>query len=190
MFSASVVNHIAIQLNRYVPIPVLVFGFIGNIFNILIFTRPSLIKNPCSTYFLCLSIVNLNVIFFGQFLRFLSDGFGIDLISYNLGFCKCRYFILHSSWALSSWFTVLAGIDRYCVSSRDVHRRQLSNLKYSRYLVALTITIGLVAYSHVLGLFTIQQLTTGPYCYAQAGTSRVFYDFFFLLHLVLHHQLS
>jgi hypothetical protein len=43
----------------------------------------------------------------------------------------------------------------------------------------LTTLIGLAAYSHVLALFTIEQLTTGPYCYAQAGTYRVFYDFFY-----------
>ena len=80
---------------------------------------------------------------------------------------------------LSSWFIILAGIDRYCISSRDVHRRRLSNLKYSRYLVVLTTLIVLAAYSHVLVLFTIEQLTTGPYCYAQAGAYRIFYDFFY-----------
>jgi hypothetical protein len=158
---------------------VFLIGFIGNIINISIFTRPILIKNPCSIYFLCLSIANLNVLFFGSIIRLLSDGFGIDLISYNLGFCKCRYFILHSSLSLSSWFTVLAGTDRYCVSSRNVRRRQLSNLKYSRYLVVLTTIIGLAAYSHVLGLFTIEQLTTGPYCYAQSGAYQIFYDLFY-----------
>jgi hypothetical protein len=158
---------------------VFLIGFIGNIINISIFTRPKLIKNPCSTYFLYLSVVDLNVLFFGSIIRLLSDGFGIDLISYNLGFCRFRYFILHCSMALSSWFTILAGIDRYCISSRNVHRRQLSNLKYSRYLAALTAFIGLVAYSHVLGLFTIEQLKTGPYCYAQAGAYQIFYDFFY-----------
>ncbi|UJR22988.1 hypothetical protein I4U23_026015 [Adineta vaga] len=80
---------------------------------------------------------------------------------------------------LTSWFTILAGIDRYCVSSKHVHRRQLSNLKYSRYLVCLTVFIGLIGYSQVLGMFIIEQIKTGPSCYARAGTYRIFYDFFY-----------
>jgi hypothetical protein len=79
---------------------------------------------------------------------------------------------------LSSWYIILAGIDRYCISSRNVHYRRLSNLKYSRYLVVLTTLIGAAIYSHVLVLFTIEQLKTGPYCYAQTGRYRIFYDFF------------
>jgi hypothetical protein len=34
-------------------------------------------------------------------------------------------------------------------------------------------------YSHIFGLCIIEQLTTTPYCYAQAGTYRIFYDFFY-----------
>jgi len=177
--SASSLNAFSVQFNRYVPVVVFVFGFIGNILNILTFTRPRLIKNPCSLYFLCSSIANLFELFFGLVARSLSDRFSIDPESKNLGFCRFRYFILHSSLVLSSWFIILAGIDRYCISSRHVHRRRLSNLKYARYLVALTPLIVLAMYSHALVLFTIQQLPTGPYCYARDGAYRIFYDFFY-----------
>ncbi|UJR22986.1 hypothetical protein I4U23_026013 [Adineta vaga] len=177
--SASSVIAFSVQFNRYASIPVFICGIIGNIFNILIFTRPRLIKNPCSTYFFWASVANINVLLFGLVSRFLSDGFGIDPVSNNLGFCRFRYFILHSSMTLSSWFTILAGIDRYFVSSRSARRRQLSNLTNSRYLVALTTFTGLAAYSHALGLFTIEMLKTGPSCYAQSGTYRIFYDFFY-----------
>jgi hypothetical protein len=179
MSSTSIVTDITLQFNRYAPIPVLIFGFIGNILNILIFIRPLLIKSPCSTYLLSLSIANLSQLFFGLVARFLSDGFGIDIISSNEVYCRIRYYIVHSSMVLSSWFIILAGIDRYCISSRDANRRRLSNLKYARYLVALTTLIVLVIYSHALVLFTIQQLPTGPYCYARVGAYRIFYDFFY-----------
>jgi hypothetical protein len=177
--NAATLTAFTTQFIRYVSIAVFIFGSIGNICNLLTFTRPRLIKNPCSIYFLCATIGNINVLGFGLIARFLSDGFGLDPASYNLGFCRFRYFILHSSMTLASWFIILAGIDRYCISSRNVHRRQLSNLKYARYLTALTTFIFLAAYSHVFALFTIEQLQTGPYCYAQAGAYRVFYDFFY-----------
>jgi hypothetical protein len=34
-------------------------------------------------------------------------------------------------------------------------------------------------YSHIFGLFTIEQLATGLYCYAQAGAYRIFSDFLY-----------
>jgi hypothetical protein len=80
---------------------------------------------------------------------------------------------------LSSWLIILAGIDRYCISSRNIHRCRLSSLKHARYSVQLTTLIISAMYSHIFGLFTIEQLTTGPYCYAQAGTYRIFYDFLY-----------
>ncbi|CAF0773484.1 unnamed protein product [Adineta steineri] len=179
MSAATIINAVNLQFSRLAPLVVFIFGVPGNIFNILIFIRPNLIKNPCSTYFFCSSLANLNVLFFGLIPRSLADGFGIDPVSNNLAFCRFRYFMVHPSVVLSSWFTILAGIDRYCISSRDVHRRQLSNLKYSRYISAITAFIGFAIYSHLLGLFVMQQLKTGPYCYALVGPYRVFYDFFY-----------
>ncbi|CAF1354921.1 unnamed protein product [Adineta ricciae] len=179
MSSTSLIKNAVTALYQYYGIPLLVFGCVGNVLNLLIFIRSQLKKNPCSTYFFYSSIANLNVIFLGLLSRILSDGFGIDPSSYNLGYCRFRYFILHSSMVLSSWFTILASVDRYCVSSKSARRRQLSSLKTSRFLVCSTTVIVLILYSHVWGLFTIEQLKTGPSCYAEAGFYRVFYDFFY-----------
>lgn len=179
MSTASAVNAISTQISRYTPFPILALGLFGNIVNMLIFIRPRLLGNPCSTYFFWASITNLNVLFFGLVTRVLSEGFGIDPVSNNLGFCRFRYFILHSSMVLSSWFTILAGVDRYCISSRSITCRQHSNLRSSRLLVALTTLVCFALYSHVFALFTIEQLQSGPSCYAQAGAYRIFYDFFY-----------
>lgn len=159
------------------PIPILLFGFVGNIFNIIVFTRPSLRKNPCTTYFCSSSLANLNVLVFGSVVRVIMDGFGYDLTSSNLIFCRFRYVLLHCSLSLSSWFNILAGVDRYCISSRDANRRRFSSLKHARILVALATVICFILYAHVFGLFEIEQLKSGPYCYARAGAYRVFYDF-------------
>ena len=177
--SVSLLTAFTLQFNRYVPIPIFIFGMIGNVLNILVLTRPQLIRNPCSIYLLSSSIANFNVLIFGSFGRFLSDGFQIDFSSSNVGYCRFRYFILHSSMVLSSWFIILAGIDRFWISSRNIQRRRLSNFKYTCYSTVLITLIGLGSYSHVLILFNIEQRKSGPYCYAPAGTYQVLYDFFF-----------
>ena len=160
--SASTLAAFTIQFNRDAPIPTLVFGFFGNIFNICTFTQASLVKNPCSTYFLSSSVTNMLFLIFGLIVRSLVDGFGIDLVSNSLAFCRIRYFMLHGSMTLSSWFTVLAGIDRYCISSRHVHRRQISNRRVAWKSVAVAIGLGAALCSHIFGLFTIEELKSGP----------------------------
>jgi len=167
------------QFNRYTPMPVFILGLIGNIFNILIFTRRSLFTNPCTVYLLSGTFTNIIVLFVGLVIRSLMDGFNIDIIGNSIALCRLRYIILHPAYVLSSWFLVLASIDRFCISSRNIRLRNFSNLIIARRTVVIATCICLLLYSHVLGLFEIQQLSTGPYCYAQVGSYRIFYDFLF-----------
>ncbi len=67
----------------------------------------------------------------------------------------------------------------FCISSRNIRLRNFSNLIIARRTVVIATCVCLLLYSHVLGLFKIQQLSTGPYCYAQVGSYRIFYDFLF-----------
>ena len=159
--------------------PVFILGLVGNIFNILIFTRPSLFKNPCTAYLLSATCANMIVLFFGLVVRSLMDGFNIDLVGSSLVLCRFRYIILHPSYALSSWFLVLASIDRFCISSRSVRFRSLSQLFIARRAIGIATCVCLFSYSHILGLFEIEQLKSGPYCYAKAGLYRIVYDFLF-----------
>ncbi|CAF1239091.1 unnamed protein product [Adineta steineri] len=168
-----------IQYNRFVPPIIFFFGFIGNILNNITFSSHTLRKNPCATYFFCLAITNLNNLIFGLLLNYLIDAYHIDLITRTLVFCRLRFLILHCSLVLSSWFIVLAGIDRFCVSSRNINRRNFSNLKNVRLLTALAIVVCFALYAHIFVLFTIKQTESGPVCYAESGSYQVFYDFLF-----------
>ncbi len=128
MSNISALTIATIQFNRYTPIPIFILGLVGNIFNILIFTRRSLFKNPCTVYFLSATCVNINVLFFGLLVRSLMDGFNIDVISNSLVLCRLRYIFFHPSSVLSSCFLVLASIDRFCISSQSIRLRKFSHL--------------------------------------------------------------
>jgi hypothetical protein len=179
MSNLSALTSATTQFNRYTPMPVFILGLIGNIFNIMIFTRPSLIKNPCTVYLLSSTCMNISILFFGLFIRTLMDGFNIDVIGNSLVLCRLRYFILHPSYVLSLWFLVLASIDRFCISSRNVHLRNFSQLLIARRTVVVATCVCLLIYIHSVGLFQIEQLKSGPYCYAKVGSYRIFYDFLF-----------
>ncbi|CAF3371187.1 unnamed protein product [Rotaria socialis] len=65
-------NAASIQLNRYFSLFIFIFGFTGNILNILVLTERSLRSNRCVFLFLMSSITNLISIILGLIPRILS----------------------------------------------------------------------------------------------------------------------
>ncbi|CAF1638785.1 unnamed protein product [Adineta ricciae] len=179
MSNSSSFKYFTIRYYQVVPPMVLVIGCIGNVLNLVLFTRRTLRSNPCAIYFFLLSITNLISLTFGILPNYLINVYGIDILTTTMFFCRFRFFTVHCSLAISSWSIVLAGIDRFCISSRQVRRRQFSTLKHTQVATVILIIICCIIYSHVLILFTIEQTSTGRTCYAQSGSYRVFYDFFF-----------
>lgn len=179
MSSVSTLKYFTIQYNQFVPPLIVAFGIIGNCLNLLIFSRRALRSNPCTTYFLALSIAYVNTLISGQFINYLRDVHGILIQTANVPLCRLRSMILHCSLALSSWLIVLAGMDRFLISSREVRRRNLSTLRNARLTVAIATLICLLSYCHSLFLFTVDATPSGRSCYAPAGSYRIFYDFFF-----------
>lgn len=175
--SLAVLTNAITQFNRYTPMPVFVFGLVGNALNMAIFTRPSLRKNACSVYLLSATCANMNVLIFGLLVRSLVEGFDVDLIGASLILCRLRYVILHPSYVLSSWSVVLASLDRYCVSSRHARLRNLSRRSIACATVAIAVCFCLLLFGHILFLFGIEELSSGVYCYAQPGVYRIVYDF-------------
>ncbi|CAF4363580.1 unnamed protein product, partial [Adineta steineri] len=73
-------------INRYVPIPFLFLGTIGNILNILIFTRKIFRNNICVNYLLVSTIFDSFVIIVGLLPRLLN-GFNMDPSQYSSILC-------------------------------------------------------------------------------------------------------
>ncbi|CAF4956798.1 unnamed protein product, partial [Rotaria sp. Silwood1] len=135
-------NSMNVQLNRYLPLPFLVLGTIGVILNIIIFTRRSLVINSCIHYLLANTIANFIVLYWVVITRIISDGYKIDPSITSDVFCKMKYFLTYVSRTLSTWFLLLACIDRWASSPalmmlafglatlrnlRQTHRQVLSN---------------------------------------------------------------
>ncbi|CAF3557167.1 unnamed protein product [Rotaria sp. Silwood1] len=135
-------NSMNVQLNRYLPLPFLVLGTIGVILNIIIFTRRSLVINSCIHYLLANTVANFIVLYWVVITRIMSDGYKIDPSITSDVFCKMKYFLTYVSRTLSTWFLLLACIDRWASSPalmmlafglatlrnlRQTHRQVLSN---------------------------------------------------------------
>jgi hypothetical protein len=143
-------NNATFWINRLSPIILIVFGTIGNLFNIVIFTRRSLRTNPCSMYFLASSMANCIVMYVALLTRYLATSWNIDPSATNTYWCKIRYLLIYPALSLALWFIVLASIDRYLTSSDQIRHRQWSSVPIARKTILLTTIVMFTINLHVL----------------------------------------
>ena len=173
----SQLNFASLQINRYVPIGLLLFGIVGNTLSCLVFLQKTLRTNPCVVYFLAASTANLISLIDGIPSRWLNSWNILrDLTETQSGLCKCRIFVLFVSRNIASWLLVLAAIDRYFISSKEVHIRQRSNIKQA-YISIGTVCLGsIVLWSEAIYCFDANLIGTPVKCYAKSDVCRIIND--------------
>ena len=171
---------VVLQLNRSVPIIQLILGTFGNVMNILVFRRRSLRTNPCSLYFLASSINNLFVLYVALLTRLLSSGWKIDPSNMHSALCKLRIFFVYSSLCLIQWFVVLASLDRWFSSCHTVRYRHLSNLRFAKRSIFLTVVIVAVAHLHTLVWWRVDYIDAQLYCNIFYPRYEITFQVFFL----------
>ncbi|CAF1148222.1 unnamed protein product [Rotaria sordida] len=180
------------QINSATSIIVLVLlciafaiGSIGLIFNVIVFTRPNLRREPCSLYFLSSTFFNLFFVFVIIPVRILSNSFNISMSNYNAELCKIEIFAFYSVRSISCWLIAMACIDRYLHSSANANIRRLSSLKTAKIIIASVIIIILILYSHMMVYLNIQETlnrfgTISYSCNFYNSTYRTFMSFWYM----------
>ena len=132
-------EQISLQLARTLIPMTIVVGGVGNLINIIVLSRATLNKHPCSHYFLMLSINGLAYSMIYLTLRLLADGYQIDPTRSSSIACKSITYITQLCFPMAPYFIVLASFDRYCASSSSVRIRQWSNTRFARRAIALVV---------------------------------------------------
>ncbi|CAF3224271.1 unnamed protein product [Rotaria sp. Silwood2] len=161
------------EMNRYFSVLILLFGTIGNVLNVVIFHQPKHRTNPCAVYFFYASIAGLIALYSGLASRVFAI-FSLDVSATNATICKLRAFIVWVSTTTSSWLLTYATIDRYCISCRDVRRRNLSNLRFTRKLMIFAVVSGSLIFAETFYCY-VPNLRNSPLtCYGQNMTCRLY----------------
>jgi hypothetical protein len=168
------------RINASLAPPILILGTIGNLINILVFSRKSLRKNPCSIYFCSASIVSLLALYSGLISRLLG-GYNLDLTTWNSILCKLRFYFYYVDVALLSWFLVFASLDRCLCTSRLVYRRNFSRRRIAYRLVLYATIISVLFYLQVFYCFVAEQNQFPVECYSKGVICRPFNDTQFLI---------
>ncbi|CAF3428972.1 unnamed protein product [Rotaria socialis] len=171
-------NDLNVQFNRYLPWPLLILGTVGVILNVIIFTRRSLFINSCTHYLLGNTVANFVVLYWVATTRIFSDGYNIDLSIESNTFCRIRYYFTYVPRTLSTWFILLACIDRW--SSSIKAQRRFNSVKFARIVIAITTTVCFLSFCNVLIYFGVQKTATSITCYAMPGPYRYFSDLQYL----------
>jgi len=143
MSNSSFVVELSLVRSRlagyYLP-PIFFFGIIGNILNLIIFSRNRLRQNVVSWYFICLSISQILFLFYNCLYRIITTGWnnGYDLAATVVGLCKFRAYGFILWLALSRHFLCLISLDRWMKTSRNVTIREKSSPQYAKWLILMS----------------------------------------------------
>ncbi|CAF4106380.1 unnamed protein product [Rotaria sordida] len=107
--------------------PILItMGSISCILNLMVFTKDTLRKNPCTICFVAINTINFLYFYLGLLFTTLAVGYNIDPSASNIAFCRFRYYValIFACWESSC--IILASIDRTLVTSPNAGTRKLS----------------------------------------------------------------
>ena len=103
-------------MTRYIMSVFLVAGFLGNLFNIYVFTRKDFLKNSCCLYLFAASVLNLFTVSWG-IAPSLYNLDNVDPSTYSFVYCKLRLYTTHTLLMIGRTLIVLACVDRFALCS-------------------------------------------------------------------------
>ena len=160
----------------------IVLGSVSCISSLLIFTQKKLRNHPCSIYLSAVNIADILFIYSMIFTVTLSIGFNIDLSSYNLVSCRLSIYLTFLFDSLSSFYLILASIDRVLVTSTNALTRQRSTRRFANLCLTAGTLFWILFHMHALILSEI--IPIGPdqvLCLPSPGFYSGFIGYYLLL---------
>ncbi|CAF0860684.1 unnamed protein product [Adineta ricciae] len=163
----------------------LTLGGISCLINIIIFSKKILRKNPCSIYLIAFNIATFLFLYSSFLNGIISIGFETDLGTMNLTYCRSRIYISYISELLTSYFLILASIDRVRITSSNTLTRNKSTCRLAVLSIIVGILICIPLQLHTVFFTNMIALTSVRIvCYYQPGTYVAFVGYYILIKAV------
>ena len=143
--SIATLNVVQTQINTYGYIVPLIFGSIGNVFVLILFSRQR--RNACSIYITGSTAGNLLFLVTNYPLRMLYFAYNDGSIT-GLLLCKFSNYIPTALGQAAKTILIFACIDRYLITNERATLRALSTPKRAKYLVFFAYIFWAIAASH------------------------------------------
>jgi hypothetical protein len=162
---------------RWGLIPLLIFGTVGNVINLIILRHNKFRTCSSCFYLFGATVASCVIIPFSILRRLLLEGYDVDLYETRyLWWCRTRYFISHATFFVAAHLLVLSSLDRYLRSFRQMKYRRWCTMPVARRITVGIVIIITVVSSHVLVFFKIENNE----CYAY-GAHRLYMELSFLI---------
>ncbi|CAF4685896.1 unnamed protein product, partial [Rotaria sp. Silwood2] len=178
--SIESLDFISDQFNRYLAPIIFLFGAVGNIVNCLVLSQRTLRSNPCAFLFLSSSFIDLISILIGLPTRILA-GWHLDPTATINWICKTRVFIVFSTRTMGIWLIAFATIDRWLISSIDIHRRHMSSLKNVKREIFIIVILSILFYIHMFPCYEANNINAPLKCYEETEKCRVITDLTYVI---------
>ncbi|CAF4697389.1 unnamed protein product [Rotaria sp. Silwood2] len=178
--SIELLVFISDQFNRYLAPIIFLFGAVGNILNCLVLSQRTLRSNPCAFLFLASSFIDLISILIGLPTRILA-GWHLDPTATINWICKTRVFIVFSTRTMGIWLIAFATIDRWLISSIDIHRRHMSNLKNVKREIFIIVILSILFYIHMFPCYEANNIDAPLKCYEETEKCRLITDLTYVI---------
>jgi len=144
------------NISRYVMDLIWLIENLGSVVNGLLFSQPTLRKNPYFMYFLASSTSQLLTFSFTRVPRILESDYNVQAFNTLLCFCQIRYYLFYVFATILCYYIILTSIDHYFASSSDIHWSRWSSLKISKRLIIGNALLWCLMYIQVLLFYQIQ----------------------------------
>ncbi|UJR12249.1 hypothetical protein I4U23_016426 [Adineta vaga] len=156
----------------------IIIGTISCTFNLIIFMKATLRKNPCSIYFIAVTISNFLLIYLHFFPLVTQVGYNYDPTAVYIVYCRIRLYAAYVFSSLGPFFLILASIDRTLITSRNAVIRRRSTCRLAiTCIIALTLFFMIF---HIHAFIYVEIIQIGPdlfLCYYQPGNYSVFVSY-------------
>ena len=154
-------------------------GTVSCILSLAVFSKKNLRKSPCTIYLIAYHIASLLLIYATVLPQTLAKGYNVDPASYNLAFCRFRFYATLLFDALGPSYLVLASVDRILLTSRNALTRQRSTSPLAYVCILFVTLFWLLAESYTLAFCHIFVLGPGyNLCYFQPGNYYAFISYY------------
>lgn len=153
-------NKLTMLITRYLGTSFYIFGLIGALLNMYVFSQSSLRSNSCCLFLLALNVVDFLHIHNSLLLRVLQHGFGWNPVVLFPSICQIRHYIGYVLITLYMMFITLVSCERYgSTYNRHSHWRRYSNTKTVRHTIFICTFICCFVCSFALYCYSINDVT-------------------------------
>ena len=185
--TSSTVQSILTITQKYTISNIFIIRFIGNVLNILIFTKLKTLPNNQSTFYLMVeSVVNLASVIYNFILHTLYIVHHSNISQRFAPWSEVGAIISQAILLISLFTICLAAIDQYLSTSYSIRLRRINTMSSTRYLMVIAVCLAL---THSIRFEAFFRSESSVSCSPSYSILIDYYSYFFFIRFYAYYNI-